>query len=104
MTTSTLNVLSAFVEAQPRPLAGADFVNRMRIFSGTLYPILYRLEKVGWIKGTWETDDPKKLGRPRRKYYHLTALGERLAVSALSEHMAATQGVRTRPSFAPRGH
>lgn len=32
---------------------------------GTLYPILHRLEKEGWIAGSWT--DPEE-GRPRKEY------------------------------------
>ena len=38
---------------------------------GMLYPVLHRLERLGYIKGKWGTSDT---GR-KRKYYHLTAEG-----------------------------
>ncbi|MBI4905931.1 MAG: PadR family transcriptional regulator [Acidobacteria bacterium] len=37
----------------------------------SLYPLLYRLEKRGWIKGKWV----EKAGQRRRRYYHLTEKG-----------------------------
>jgi transcriptional regulator len=39
----------------------------------SLYPLLYRLEKRGWVKGKWE-EAPS--GRQRR-YYHLTRNGKK---------------------------
>lgn len=39
----------------------------------SLYPLLYRLEKRGWVKGKWEE---AKSGRKRR-YYHLTRAGKK---------------------------
>lgn len=39
----------------------------------SLYPLLYRLEKRGWVKGKWEE---AKSGRKRR-YYHLTRNGKK---------------------------
>ena len=39
---------------------------------GTLYPVLHRMEKQGWISGRWSRHD----GR-RRKVYRLTAEGYR---------------------------
>ena len=39
----------------------------------SLYPLLYRMEKRGWVKGKWEE---AKNGRQRR-YYHLTPKGKR---------------------------
>ncbi|MBU4213265.1 MAG: PadR family transcriptional regulator [Actinobacteria bacterium] len=40
---------------------------------GTLYPLLGRLRKAGWVDTTWQ-ESPT--GPPRR-YYHLTADGKR---------------------------
>jgi len=39
---------------------------------GTLYPILHKLEKEGYIKGTWKQQGPKR----KKKYYQLTAMGK----------------------------
>ena len=45
------------------------------IFSAAaLYPLLYRLEKRGWIKGRWIEKD----GQRRRRHYELTAAGRRV--------------------------
>ena len=40
----------------------------------SLYPLLYRLEKRGWIKGQWV----EHAGQRRRRYYRLTAVGRRV--------------------------
>jgi PadR family transcriptional regulator PadR len=40
----------------------------------SLYPLLYRLEERGWIKGTWV----EKAGERRRRFYSLTAEGRRV--------------------------
>jgi transcriptional regulator len=37
----------------------------------SLYPLLYRLEKRGWIQGRWV----EKAGQRRRRYYRLTTAG-----------------------------
>ena len=42
----------------------------------SLYPLLYRLEKRGWVKGAWETAPN---GRQRRRY-QLTAAGKKKLV------------------------
>ena len=39
----------------------------------SLYPLLYRLEKRGWIQGRWV----EKAGQRRRRYYRLTAQGRK---------------------------
>ena len=45
---------------------------RFRVAS--LYPLLYRLEKRGWIAGRWV----EKPGQRRRRYYRITASGRRV--------------------------
>jgi PadR family transcriptional regulator len=42
--------------------------------AAALYPLLYRLEKRGWIQGTWV----EQAGQRRRRYYKLTAAGRRM--------------------------
>ena len=62
--------------AQPRtPLAGSDIIREIGISSGTLYPILGRLENAGWLESCWEAGDPRKLGRPRKRLYQVTGIG-----------------------------
>ena len=39
----------------------------------SLYPMLYRLERRGWIEGRWL----EKSGQRRRRFYKLTAAGRR---------------------------
>lgn len=70
-----LKVLHAFIEAGNRELSGADIAERTSILSGTLYPILIRFKTAGWLKDRWEDDEPVELGRPKRRYYKLTAAG-----------------------------
>ena len=43
---------------------------------GTLYPVLYRLEEAGLIRGEWEDDTTGRRG-PRRRIYRLTEKGKR---------------------------
>jgi PadR family transcriptional regulator PadR len=40
----------------------------------SLYPLLYRLEKRGWIDGRWV----EKAGQRRRRYYRLTPAGRKI--------------------------
>jgi len=39
----------------------------------SLYPMLYRLERRGWIEGKWV----EKAGQRRRRFYKLTAMGRK---------------------------
>src|SRR5881628_741725 len=52
--------------------ARSDGVLRFNVAS--LYPLLYRLEKRGWIQGRWV----EKAGQRRRRYYRLTPAGEKI--------------------------
>jgi PadR family transcriptional regulator, regulatory protein PadR len=45
----------------------------VRFYVASLYPLLYRLEKRGWIKGRWV----EKAGQRRRRFYKLTAAGRK---------------------------
>ena len=71
----TLQVLQAFLEQPQKQLAGADLQRLTSLASGTLYPILARLEKAGWLASEWEHLDPREAGRPRRRYYRITPSG-----------------------------
>jgi PadR family transcriptional regulator PadR len=75
MSLQTLHVLEAFLENPVDELAGADVQKRSRLASGTLYPILLRLESAGWFVSRWEAVDPAHVGRPRRRLYRLTPSG-----------------------------
>ena len=46
----------------------------LRFHAASLYPLLYRLEKRGWIQGKWV----EKSGQRRRRFYHLTAAGQKV--------------------------
>ena len=89
ITLQTLKVLAFFLEKHPAPVSGADVFNKTKMFSGTLYPILGRLESAGWLTATWEEINPSEAGRPRRRLYNLTALGQRKAVRELANVPAA---------------
>src|ERR1043166_7634013 len=46
----------------------------LRFNVASLYPLLYRLEKRGWIRGRWI----EKAGQRRRRYYRLTRAGKKV--------------------------
>ena len=75
MSLQTLRVLEAFLENVSDELAGADVQKLSGLASGTLYPILLRLEAAGWFVSRWERVDPVAAGRPRRRLYRLTPNG-----------------------------
>jgi DNA-binding PadR family transcriptional regulator len=79
MSLQTLHVLEAFLESPTEQISGADVAKRGHLSSGTLYPILLRLESAGWLVSRWEQVDPASVGRPRRRLYRLTSGGLRRA-------------------------
>jgi PadR family transcriptional regulator PadR len=82
VTTQTLAVLMALRDSPGEGLSGAQIARTTKLASGTLYPILGRLEQAGWLESQWETDDPHTLGRPRRRFYQITGLGDIRAEAA----------------------
>jgi PadR family transcriptional regulator, regulatory protein PadR len=70
-------LILSLLEAQPRH--GYELSKLIEMRSGgalsfrvaSLYPLLYRLEKRGWIQGRWV----EKAGQRRRRYYKLTPGG-----------------------------
>lgn len=89
MTAPTLKVLAALLGARGQEACGSEIAKATKLPSGTLYPILYRLEGAGWLTARQEQGDPTDLGRPRRRYYRVTALGAaktRQAADELTPH------------------
>lgn len=56
----------------------------------SLYPLLYRLEKRGWIAGTWV----EKAGERRRRFYRLTRDGRKVLAAQRSGWEAFVQAIR----------
>jgi PadR family transcriptional regulator, regulatory protein PadR len=75
ITGPVLKVLGAFFGPERVELSGAEIARSTKLQSGTLYPILVRLERAQWLESHWEEGDPKELGRPRRRFYRITAIG-----------------------------
>lgn len=78
----TLNVLDALLEHPGQWRHGYSLSRQTRIPSGTLYPILMRLEKLHWLETRWE--EPGNLGRPARHQYRLSGNGRAWARQELS--------------------
>jgi DNA-binding PadR family transcriptional regulator len=76
-------VLHFFLVAPDKPRYGAQILRTTGQKSGTLYPILSRLEKVGWITSTWEDIDPVQAGRPARRLYTFAPGGAEAARAEL---------------------
>ena len=76
LTSNVLRVLSEIAGCSLREGAsGADIARNTKLASGTLYPILIRLESAGWVDSKWEVGDPSNMGRPRKRFYRITGEG-----------------------------
>src|ERR1017187_9682168 len=86
MTGPVQQVLRAMLEDPAVPRYGLEISKQASLETGTLYPVMARLEGVGWVESSWE--DPAVSisdGRPRRRYYQLTKDGAEQARLALAE-------------------
>ena len=84
MTISTQFVLQAFLNDPTQELYGLEIGDAAGLPSGTVHPILARLEGLGWIESRWEEIEPSVEGRPPRRYYQLTGPGAHNAREALA--------------------
>lgn len=80
-----LKVLNEFMRQPDAGMCGADIALGTNLKSGTLYPLLNRLEEAGWLSSEWEDVSPNEVGRPRRRLYEITGLGIRKAKAAFRE-------------------
>ena len=55
----------------------------------SLYPLLYRLEKRGWIQGRWV----EKPGQRRRRYYRLTSEGKKILAAQRNSWLEFVQAI-----------
>ncbi|MGH3823761.1 MAG: PadR family transcriptional regulator [Pseudonocardiaceae bacterium] len=101
MTLPTQLVLRAMLEDPTQEMYGLQISQAAELPSGTIHPILARLEGCGWLESRWEDIDPAKEGRPRRRYYHLSSEGVEYARTALARvHTPQALLNRLRPGLA----
>jgi DNA-binding PadR family transcriptional regulator len=96
MSDTTLRVLNAFLNEPTTPWYGLELCRAVGLKSGTIYPILARLEQQGLLESKSEPQDPSRLGRPRRRMYRLTPNGAVTARTAVEERVRALQRPATR--------
>ena len=78
-------LILSLIEARPRhgyeisKLIEQRSGGAVRFHVASLYPLLYRLERRGWIQGRWV----EKPDQRRRRYYRLTRHGRRILAAQL---------------------
>src|SRR5262245_24190519 len=81
-----------------RPRHGYELSKQIHARSGgqltfhidSIYPLLYRLEERGWIKGTWV----EKAGERRRRFYKVTPEGRRVLAAQRKTWETFVEAVR----------
>lgn len=81
---------------------GFDLMDATGLPSGTVYPLLRRLEAAGCVAARWE-DEAAALadGRPARRYYEITSEGRALLLRARERFPALDAGLRVSPGSLP---
>lgn len=71
--------------------------------SGTVYPVLRRLEREAAVESEWEAEEQARdAGRPARRVYRLTESGQQVAERA-RQRLANTQKILADPAFGHAG-
>jgi DNA-binding PadR family transcriptional regulator len=96
MTAPLERVLRAFLDDPAAQRYGYDLMKAADLKSGTLYPMLARLEDDKLVTSAWET--PQQEGQRPRKYYKLTAEGIRVARLEIAQVSAGRQRAPAHPA------
>jgi DNA-binding MarR family transcriptional regulator len=102
LTPKMADAIMPFVEDPSREWYGGELMRRTGQSSGYLYPTLAKFQKNGWLTSGRENIDPRKAGRPPRRYYKITDAGlasARIQLALLSQRYAPPTTVR--PRLAP---
>ena len=97
----TLTAVAVLDAVTRRVRHGFDIMDDTRLPSGTVYPILGRLERDGYVRSRWEAASTAvREKRPPRKYYEVTAAGAKMLARSVDHYR--TLGGRMAPaSHAP---
>ena len=77
---------------------GFDIMDATGLPSGTVYPVLARLERSGLVESRWEEADlAHRDGRPTRRYYALTTEGEQVLGASVAHYRALAADVDLGP-------
>ncbi|CAN5303919.1 hypothetical protein BH11ACT5_BH11ACT5_06480 [soil metagenome] len=83
ITPATIDVLSCLLDASGATW-GLEIIKSSTRPAGTVYPLLERLERLGWVESRWDDTDDRP--GPRRRLYLLTADGAVAAREAVAAY------------------
>ena len=98
ITVPTVDVLTALLESED-PVWGLVVIKATGRLAGTVYPILERLERQGWVRSRW--DEHNDRSGPRRRLYEFTAEGRVAAQRLVDEARAAARSRSSQPTSRP---
>jgi PadR family transcriptional regulator PadR len=76
---------------------GFDVMDATGLPSGTVYPMLRRLEKEGLVRAAWEDPEiAREEQRPPRRYYEVTGEGQKVLVTARARYRMPREIPRAR--------
>ena len=98
MSAAAVMVLKAFLAHPDTEQYGFGLMKVTGVKSGSLYPILTRLERAGWVTARDEEIGVRNEGRPPRRLYRLTLEGQKEGASAVANFYRV---LGPRPSWIP---
>jgi len=101
VTPATVDVLECLLEGAGTATWGLQVIKRSSRPPGTVYPLLDRLERAGWVRSHWEDDDARS--GPRRRLYALTADGTEAASRTVAAFGARRAPASAAAPASPRG-
>ena len=75
-TLQTFRVMGIFCKRPEKEFFGSEISMKTNLPSGTIYPLLGRLEAAGFVKSVWEEGRARDLKRPLKRFYKMTDEGK----------------------------
>lgn len=100
VTDATLDVLEVLLSGDDE-LYGLKIAKQIQRPTGSVFPILARLEEHGWVVSEWESGDRAERGA-RRRLYRLNPDGLSQARILLAERRGEQAVIRWNPGLRPR--
>lgn len=97
---TTVAVLQAIAKGTRH---GFDIMDAAALPSGTVYPILGRLERAGLVRSRWEAHSvAQREKRPPRRYYEISGAGVRALALSVEHYRTLGGNGRGTPGLAPK--
>jgi hypothetical protein len=75
ITVAFLRILAFFITHEKNFYCGSDVMKQLNLPSGTIYPLLIRMTRAGWLNRELEDVNPKEVGRPAKRFYRISSTG-----------------------------